>query len=106
MLEIARLAESHGARVVLVGTVYRDAVTDPPEAARIKETRDALRAAAGLRGVHYLEIPELTESANSQQLFGELIHPNHEGHRVMANALLKFFAAYNTLKGLSVPPSV
>jgi lysophospholipase L1-like esterase len=106
MIEIARLAEAGGARVVLVGTVYRDAVTNPGEAARIKSHRDALRAAANSRGIPYLEIPELTEAANSQHLFGELIHPNHEGHRLMALSLLRFFAAYNTLKGLNVPQSL
>jgi lysophospholipase L1-like esterase len=108
MLEMARLAEAHGARAVLVGTVYRDAVTNPPEAARVKETRDALRSAANSHGIPYLEIPELMEGSYpaSKNLFGELIHPNNEGHRVMANALLKFFAAYNTLKGLNVPPNI
>jgi lysophospholipase L1-like esterase len=103
MIEIARLAEQHGARAVIVGTVYRDAVTNPGEAAQVKAHRDALRAAANAQGVPYLEIPELMESANSRNLFGELIHPNHEGHRLMALSLLKFFAAYNTLKGLNVP---
>jgi lysophospholipase L1-like esterase len=108
MIEIARLAESHGARVVLVGTVYRDAATNPSEAARVKEHRDALRAAANSQGIPYLEIPELTETnyPATQDLFGELIHPNHEGHRLMATSLLKFFAAYNTLKGLNVPQSL
>jgi lysophospholipase L1-like esterase len=106
MLEIARLSERRGARVVLVGTVYRDAATNPGEASRVKSHRDALRAAANSQGVPYLEIPELTEAANSQNLFGELIHPNHEGHRLMALSLLKFFAAYNTLKGLNVPQSL
>ncbi|MCA1630347.1 MAG: SGNH/GDSL hydrolase family protein [Acidobacteria bacterium] len=103
MIEIARLAAGRGARVVLLGTVYRDAATNPGEAARVKSHRDALRAAANSQGIPYLEIPELTEAANSQKLFGELIHPNHEGHRLMALSLLKFFAAYNTLKGLNVP---
>jgi lysophospholipase L1-like esterase len=108
MIEIARLSESHGARTVLVGTVYRDAVTNPTEAARVKAARDALRNAANSQGVPYLEIPELTETnyPATQNLFGELIHPNNEGHRLMANALLKFFAAYNTLKGLNVPQSL
>ncbi|HEX8164058.1 MAG TPA: SGNH/GDSL hydrolase family protein [Pyrinomonadaceae bacterium] len=106
MIEIARLSEAKGARVVIVGTVYRDAVTNPGEAARVRSHRDALREAANSRGIPYLEIPELTESANSQHLFGELIHPNHEGHRLMAASLLKFFAAYNTLKGLNVPQSL
>jgi lysophospholipase L1-like esterase len=106
MIEIARLAEARGARVVIVGTVYRDAATNPAEAARVKSHRDALRAAANSQGIPYLEIPELTEAANSQNLFGELIHPNHEGHRLMALSLLKFFAAYNTLKSLNVPQSL
>lgn len=106
MIEIARLAGGRGARVVLLGTVYRDAVTNPGEAARVRSHRDALRAAANSQGVPYLEIPELMEAANSQNLFGELIHPNHEGHRLMALSLLKFFAAYNTLKGLNVPQSL
>ncbi|HVG30708.1 MAG TPA: SGNH/GDSL hydrolase family protein [Pyrinomonadaceae bacterium] len=106
MTGIARLAGERGARVVLVGTVYRDAVTNPGEAARVKSHRDALREAANSQGIPYLEIPELTEAANSQKLFGELIHPNHEGHRLMALSLLKFFAAYNTLKGLNVPQSL
>ena len=106
MIEIARLSGSKGARVVLVGTVYRDAATNPGEAARVRAHRDALRQAANSQGIAYLEIPELTEAANAQNLFGELIHPNHEGHRLMAASLLKFFAAYNTLKGLNVPQSL
>jgi lysophospholipase L1-like esterase len=106
MVEIARLAEEHNARAILIGTVYRDAVTNPGEAAQVKAHRDALRIAANSHGIPYLEIPELTEAANSQNLFGELIHPNHEGHRLMALSLLKFFAAYNTLKGLNVPQSL
>jgi lysophospholipase L1-like esterase len=106
MIEIARLAEEHNARAILIGTVYRDAVTNPGEAAQVKAHRDALRIAANSHGIPYLEIPELMEAANSQNLFGELIHPNHEGHRLMALSLLKFFAAYNTLKGLNVPQSL
>lgn len=108
MTEIARLSESHGARAVIIGTVYRDSVTNPAEAARVKAHRDALRAAANSQGIPYLEITELTEAnhPNTGKLFGELIHPNHEGHRLMAASLLKFFAAYNTLKGLRVPPSL
>lgn len=108
MIEIARLAESHNARAVIVGTVYRDAVTNPGEAAQVKAHRDTLRAAANSSGVPYLEIRELTEAnyPATQNLFGELIHPNNEGHRLMALSLLKFFAAYHTLKGLNVPPSL
>ena len=108
MIEIARLARERGARPLVVGTVYRDAVTNPAEAALIRGHRDLLRSAAQVHGVDYLDIPELTEAnhPHSKKLFGELIHPNHEGHRVFADALLKFFAARNTLPGLNVPPSL
>ena len=108
MLEIARLAQAQGARVVLLAPVYRDAVTDPPEAARLGTHREALRAAAAADGVPFLELRELTEAnyPATQKLFGELIHPNHEGHRLMAHELLKFFAAHDTLKGYNVPPGL
>ncbi|HEY9285831.1 MAG TPA: SGNH/GDSL hydrolase family protein, partial [Pyrinomonadaceae bacterium] len=108
VIEIARLARDRGARALVVGTVYRDAVTNPPEAARIRGHRDLLRSATQVHGVDYLDIPELTEAnhPHTKKLFGELIHPNHEGHRVFADALLKHFAARNTLPGLSVPQSL
>lgn len=106
MIEVSRLARESGARVLLVGPVYRDAVTDPPEAARIRAHRDLLRAGAQVHGVDYLEITELTEAnhPHNKKLFGELIHPNHEGHRVFAAAVLKHFAERGTLPGLNVPP--
>ncbi|HYY41864.1 MAG TPA: SGNH/GDSL hydrolase family protein [Pyrinomonadaceae bacterium] len=105
MLEIAHLAGAHGATALIIAPVYRDAVTNPPEAARIRAHRDALRAAAQANGVPYLEIQALTETnyPATQQLFGELIHPNHEGHRLLATELLRYFAAHDTLKGLHVP---
>ena len=108
VIEVARLARERGARALVVGTVYRDAVTNPAEAALIRGHRDLLRSAAQVHGVDYLDIPELTEAnhPHSKKLFGELIHPNHEGHRVFAAALLKFFAARNTLPGLNVPQSL
>lgn len=108
VIDIARLSRDRGARPLIVGTVYRDAVTNPVEAARIRGHRDLLRSAAQVHGVDYLDIPELTEAnhPNSKKLFGELIHPNHEGHRVFAAALLKFFAARGTLPGLNVPQNL
>ncbi len=89
-LAIANLCRAHGAQVVVIGPVYRDAVTYPEEAARLAGHRRAL--AEGMRGagVPYLEIAALTEQAypDTVPLFGELIHPNAEGHRRMADALL------------------
>jgi lysophospholipase L1-like esterase len=108
LLEIARLGQRHDASVVIIAPVYRDAVTNPPEAELIKAYRDRLRDATQQAGISYLEIEELTETNHPAtiKLFGELIHPNHEGHRLMATALLKHFAAHNMLKGLTVPPSL
>lgn len=105
MLEIARLARTHNAQALFIAPVYRDAVTNPAEAARLREHRDVLRTAAAQHGVQFLEIRELTETnyPATQRLFGELIHPNHEGHRLMAVELLKYFAAHNTLTGYNVP---
>jgi lysophospholipase L1-like esterase len=87
--EMARLARESGAAFVAIGVCYRDAETFPEEANRIGAYRAALSRAMGADGVPYLEIPELLESAHSQNdhLFGELIHPNAAGHRLMAERL-------------------
>lgn len=106
MIAIVELARRHGASVAVIGPVYRDAVTFPEEAVRLADHRRALRAALGRLGIPYLEIPELTESHHpaNDQLFGEVIHPNHLGHRLMAGAVLAFMNARGLLGGLTVPP--
>lgn len=107
LLEIARLTREHDASPVIIGSVYRDREHDAKEANLIRHYRESLRAAAEEARVPYLEITELTEAGypDNAKLFGEPIHPNHEGHRLMANALLRFFAANDMLKGINVPPS-
>jgi lysophospholipase L1-like esterase len=104
-LAISDLARAHGAQVVLIGPVYRDAKSNPPEAALIKQYRDALREAAQAREIPYLEIAELIETnyPASDKLFGELIHPNADGHRVMARELVEFLASHGMLDSLRVP---
>ena len=106
VLEMARLAREHGAHAAVIAPVYRDAVNDPAEGARMKEHRDTLRAEAARAGLPYLEIPELTESSypSNAALFGEAIHPNHLGHRLMAERLLQLFSERKLLEGLNVPP--
>ncbi|HEV2765766.1 MAG TPA: SGNH/GDSL hydrolase family protein [Pyrinomonadaceae bacterium] len=106
VLEMARLARERGARSVVIAPVYRDAEGNPAEAARMKGHRERLRAEALGAGLPYLEIPELTEAGHPSNaaLFGEAIHPNHLGHRLMAEALLKIFSEQNLLQGLDVPP--
>jgi hypothetical protein len=105
MLAAATLAREHGATPVILGPIYRDPYAVPEQAARITRYRDALRGAARGAGIPYLEFPELIESAAPANtgLFGELIHPNHLGHRLMARRLLSYFKEQRMLAGLAVP---
>jgi lysophospholipase L1-like esterase len=102
MTEVARAA---GAAVVVIGPVYRDRVEYPPEGDWIAERRAALRAAMESAGVAYLEVPELTEASwpANQPLFLEHIHPNHKGHRLLAERLLGFLRERSLLGDLRVP---
>jgi lysophospholipase L1-like esterase len=101
------LARRHGARVVVIGPVYRDRVEYPTEAVLIASHRAALREAMQLDGVPYLEVAELTEGAypDNLPLFLEHIHPNHKGHRLLADALLAHWAGQGLPGGLRVPPA-
>ena len=101
-LRMAELARAQGAAVVVVGPIFRDAEEHPDEAARMSEYRAALRAAMKAQGVPYLEVPELTECAwpGNKPLFLEHIHPNHAGHRMLADALLRFMEERGLLGGL------
>jgi lysophospholipase L1-like esterase len=105
LLEIAKLSRAHGAQPVLIGAVYHDAKANPPEAALMKQYRDALRDAANANSVAYLQIDQLTEAGypGNDNLFGELIHPNIAGHQAMTKALLEFFDEHQMLSGLNVP---
>src|SRR6185295_19468193 len=102
---IVRLAKDHGAAVVVIGAPYRDSVTNPPEAQLMTQYRAWLKAEMQQNQTPYLEILELTEAAGSvnQGFFGELIHPNHMGHRLMASELLKLMDQQRLLKDLNVP---
>jgi hypothetical protein len=42
----------------------------------------------------------------NQGFFGELIHPNHIGHRLMTFELLKFMDQHKLLGDLNVPEFV
>ena len=105
LLETARITRDHHAQPIIIAPVYRDALANPAEAALIKKYREALRAGATSNGLPYLEVRELTEAnypANIP-LFGELIHPSYEGHKVIARELLKFFADHQMLGPLRAP---
>jgi phospholipase/lecithinase/hemolysin len=66
--------------------------------------RNALRVAADTERIAYLEIPELTEDhgPENRRLFEEHIHPNHQGHRLMAERLLAFLAEHGRLGDLRI----
>ncbi len=105
LLAISKLAREHGAQAVVIGQVYRDTRSNPPEAKMVREYRDALREAAAANGVPYLQVDELLETnyPANDGLFGEGIHPNAAGHEVMAKVLLKFLADHKMLDSLQLP---
>ena len=102
---IVRLAKDHGARVIVIGAPYRDNKTNPPEAMLMTQYRAWLKSEMQQSQTPYLEILELTETAGSvnEGFFGELIHPNHMGHRLMASELLKLMDQRHLLGDLKVP---
>jgi lysophospholipase L1-like esterase len=102
---IVRLAKDHGAAVIVIGAPYRDSTTNPPEAQLMTQYRAWLKAEMAKNQTPYLEILELTEVTGSvnEGFFGELIHPNHIGHRLMASELLKLMSERHLLGDLKVP---
>lgn len=104
LLEMARLAQRQGARPLLIGPVYRDRESYPPEGDYIALHRAALRAAARGAGLAYVEVPELTEAGfpGNRRLFSEHIHPNAEGHRLIAHAVVEALRGSGALPGLAV----
>ena len=103
-VEMNATAKAQNAWFGAILPVYRDPNTagdypegkaqagDPEEAGRITTYRDQLQAAAKQHQFAQLLIPELTETGwpKNTDLFGERIHPNAAGHRLMAERLLEF----------------
>jgi lysophospholipase L1-like esterase len=105
---VVNLTREHGASVIVIGAPYRDSTTNPPEAQLMTRYRTALKSAMQSGQTPYLEILELTEAAGgvNEGWFGELIHPNHMGHRLMASELIKLMAQRRLLGDLNVPAFV
>lgn len=103
--EFIRLATGKGAGIIILAAPYRDRTSNPPEAALIGQYRAALRSLALQNEITFLEVLELTEAAypSNEGWFGELIHPNHMGHRLIASELLKLFAANRMLNDTNIP---
>lgn len=105
MLAIEDLARQRGAGVIVIAAPYRDHSRDAPEADLMLQYRLALGTTMRQRGTPFLEIRELTEDAypSNEGWFGERIHPNHMGHRLIASELLKLIGSAHTLHDLNIP---
>jgi len=103
--EFIRIAKAKEAAIIILAAPYRDRKTNPPEAALMSRYRASLRSMAQQNQIPFLEPLELTEAAypSNEGWFGELIHPNHMGHRLIASELLKLFAANRMLHDVSIP---
>ncbi len=108
MVAIEELAKQHGAHVIMIGAPFRDTSPGTPEGDSMLQYRRALSETMNGRNVPYLEIRELTEAAYpaNEGWFGERIHPNHMGHRLMASELLKQITAKRLLNDLKIPDLV
>jgi lysophospholipase L1-like esterase len=106
--EFIQLARGKGAGIIILAAPYRDRTTNPPEAALMIRYRAALRSLARQNDITFLEVLELTEAAypSNEGWFGELIHPNHMGHRLIASELLKLFAAQQIFPDTNIPELV
>ena len=104
MLAIAELAHERATPVIVIAAPYRDHSSEAPEADLMLQYRLALGTTMRQRRVPFLELRELTEEAypSNEGWFGERIHPNHMGHRLIASELLKLIGTNHMLHDLNV----
>lgn len=99
--QMAEICRQRGTWFGIILPVYRDPNTpdtdprfpaSPEEGVRMAAYRDRLRETAKARGIPTLEIAELMETnwPASREFFGERIHPNAAGHRLMAERVAGF----------------
>jgi lysophospholipase L1-like esterase len=105
MMAMAQLGKQKQAAVIILAAPYRDKVTNAPEAALMQRYRADLRSISSQNGLPFLELPELTEAGYplNKGWFGELIHPNDMGHRLITLELLKLLAQTRALGDLKIP---
>jgi lysophospholipase L1-like esterase len=108
LLECARVAQEHGARVVILAPLFGGTTQGDPQAQNMAAYRRALRAAAERAGLPFFEDRDFTEagSPGNRPLFPvEPIHPGDKGHVVYSGALLRFLGQEGILAslGLAVP---
>ena len=102
---VEQLAHDRGSAVIVIAAPYRDHGSDAPEADQMLRNRLALGETMREKGVPFLELRVLTEDAYpaNNDLFGERIHPNHMGHRLLASELLKLIDSGHMLSDLKIP---
>ncbi|HBB89703.1 MAG TPA: hypothetical protein DC047_19025 [Blastocatellia bacterium] len=105
MMAMAQLAKQKQAAVIILAAPYRDQVTNPSEAGLMQRYRAGLRSVSSQNSLAFLELPELTEAAypTNEGWFGELIHPNDMGHRLITLELLKLIRQTRALGDLKIP---
>jgi lysophospholipase L1-like esterase len=108
MMAICELARTNGAQIVVIAAPYRDQSHEAPESPVMLRYRIALGERMKERGIPFLQVRELTEDAfpANEGWFGERIHPNHMGHRLIASELLKLMRTAHLLGDLRVPDLV
>lgn len=89
---IVDLAKHYQGRALVIGQCIRRLDLTSERDRRIKEYRLALAERCRQDGIPYLEIPELTEAGwpGNEKLFGEDVHPGLEGHKLIAERLVRF----------------
>ncbi|HWN10172.1 MAG TPA: SGNH/GDSL hydrolase family protein [Pyrinomonadaceae bacterium] len=104
-LAMVQLARERRIAVIVIAAPYRDVVPTAPEGDLIPHYRESLRTAMQAQRVPFLQVLELTEKAypSNEGWFGERIHPNHMGHRLMASELLILINSSGGLKDLKIP---
>ena len=102
---IAELCKHNNATLLVMGAPYRDSISNPSEASLMTGYRASLSSNMKGQNVAYFEVPELIEKAGAtnQGLFGELIHPNHLGHRLIAASLVNLMIRNKLLADLNAP---
>ena len=108
MTAICELARNNGAQIVVIAAPYRDQSHEAPESPIMLRYRIALGTRMKERGVPFLQVRELTEDAfpANEGWFGERIHPNHMGHRLITSELLKLMRTAHLIGDLHVPDLV
>jgi lysophospholipase L1-like esterase len=89
-----RVCDEKGMRFVIINPFFRDSEDGEPSfpGRRVRQFRAAITAYAKAEGVPFADVPEVTDAAYPQNndLFLERIHPNGQGHAVIAKRLHSF----------------